>query len=176
MSRKHIVLFALGASAATILAAQEIGHDERTVQVRYQDGSVERYAVNYTAHFESNIWETGKPSTMFHPIDDRQCHWTARGYIQRDACLTSHSGTPFCNGNWKRIYDRPVVNRGGGWSISNGMHPENCGMARDRANQEIDDARQQTLADMPSVVEADRDALRHDLAQDGTIVDLQEVQ
>jgi hypothetical protein len=56
------------------------------------------------------------------------------------------------------------------------MHPENCGMARDRANQEIDDARQQTLADMPSVVEADRDALRHDLAQDGTIVDLQEVQ
>jgi hypothetical protein len=159
--------------------ARDLANEDRTIAVRFSDGSVERYVVRYQAKLDSTIWEDGHPAEPLKGrfTDTRRCHWRANAAIEREACLTSRSGESFCRGQYSRILNTNVANQGAaGWSLRTGVHPENCGAARPRAQAEIDALERSTVASMRSVIDADQPVLQAEFrSKMSNVVDVREV-
>jgi hypothetical protein len=167
----------LGALVSAPIIAEVVADDTRLLKVQYSDGAVETYSVHYVANFSSEIHEEGHPSIPLRGwlTDTRQCHWSFNGSIDRQACLVNHGGRTICPAELSRVYHDESAQRGaGGWSFAQGVHPENCGEARPRAQQDVESHRQALINQMPAIIQQDREVLRSQLSQDAQIVSLTE--
>ena len=61
--------------------------------------NTETGTVKYHIYLSRDINESGAASTMFHPVDDRQCSWSMQGHMDRVVCFTSIMGGTSCNNN-----------------------------------------------------------------------------
>jgi hypothetical protein len=91
-----------GACTGTALAwgddTIEVGNPTVPYKITSDNGS-ERGVVKYHIYLTRHIHESGEPSTMFHPADDRQCDWSMEGHMDRVVCITSIMGVTSCNNN-----------------------------------------------------------------------------
>ena len=170
-----MVLVVLALSAiipGASLAADEVKTETQTLLVKYSDGTTERHIVKYTAFFEGSRWESGKPSTWKHPVDDRQCHWSMHAYVERDIGMVDHSGHTSWRNEWHRVFDQPIVNRAPGLGIKTGFQGVNCGRVGGDIDGQMAALRDQVADSLPNIMDGDRKEVANELQGDGQVVNI----
>lgn len=160
---KFLLTIGLASSGChELVYAEEIGTQTRTYRVQYSDGATENYSVIYHGIVEPKKWQTGKPSTTFHPLDTRKCHWTIETYVTREACLVSRGGQQFCKGQATRVYGISFAGKGSDLQLER-LHPENCNDANARYNSDVTDAKAAVNSLLRDITRTDGDEVKDDL-------------
>jgi hypothetical protein len=163
MKRRIIaVTISLLSCAVAHADVSAVSQRQKPFLVRYADGNTERYVAKYTGIVDVSHWESGGPSTLTHPIDNRQCHWEIRTSIDRDVCLVSRSGEQFCQGSLHHAYGTSFAGQGSDFQLTQ-LHSENCGDANGRFNSDVNDAKNAVSAAMDGVMANDVARVQSDL-------------
>lgn len=163
MKRLIIVVSLCVLSTVTARAdVSAISERQKPFLVKYKGGVSERYVAKYVGEVDVSKWESGGPSTLTHPIDNRQCHWQINTAIQRDVCLVNVSGQQFCKGDMHRVYGTSFAGKGSDFVLTQ-LHSENCGDAQGRFNSDVNDAKNAVANAMDSVMANDLDRVKADL-------------
>jgi hypothetical protein len=138
------------------LAQEILGKETRPFLVKYENGVVEKYVVEWTANLAANKWESGGPAKPLEGkfIDDRQCHWTINGTVIRRVSLANQSGELFEKKDLATPFESNFKNEGAGFKLLQ-LSPENCGDADARYQSDLNDSRNALRKNLSLVVKND---------------------
>lgn len=159
---RRIPVVAIAAAIATTASAgfapksttAAVNNTERAFAIQFADGSVEKYVVTYTADVTLTWREDGDPSTLTHPIDNRQCHWEANGGIKRQVSMISKTGMKYARQDLETVYAASKANKGSDFKVVN-LHSENCGEAAPRRASDFNNLQDRVRMDFNGTVAAD---------------------
>ena len=98
--------------------ADALNNETRLFKVEMGDGSNVTYKVVWQG-FRDLAWnESGAPSTFspFHPVDDRQCHWTVTGWIARRVAVEI-AGQDYYNDNIEKVFNQNSTGKGSDFQV-----------------------------------------------------------
>ena len=140
--RKSTMAIALGFAAGASGIALAWGTDtvevaNLTVPYKITTGdNSETGTVKYHIYLNRNIHESGSPSTIFHPVDDRQCDWSIDGHMDRVVCVTSIMGGTSCKNNFAK--NLPINISGQSGAPSNWLDHRPCSDFINQINAQTD--------------------------------------
>lgn len=117
--------------------AEALNSVTRLFQGQMQDGTVVTYKAIWQGYRDMAWNESGGPSTLTHPVDNRQCHWTVSGWITRRVAVEI-AGQEYFNDNIQRVFNQNKVNQGSDFQVLR-LRSENCNDCADRRNSDFDD-------------------------------------
>jgi len=163
---RRISVVAIAAAIATTASAgfapksssEVVNKTERAFTLRFADGSKENYVVSYSGEVTVTWREDGQPSTLTHPIDNRQCHWEVSGAITRHVALISKTGV-YARKDLETVYAAAMANKGSDFKVVN-LHSENCGEANDRRQSDVRNLQSRVRSDFNGTVAEDLKAVK----------------
>jgi hypothetical protein len=143
-------------SPAHLTAQEVLGSETRPFLVKYQNGMVEKYIIQWTANLAVNHWESGGPAKPLEGkfVDDRQCHWTTNATVIRRVYLTNQGGELFEKKDLATPFESNFKGEGAGFKLIQ-FRPENCGDAEARYQSDLSDSRRALRANLPGVIKND---------------------
>jgi hypothetical protein len=148
-------------------ADEEIIQQDRAFQVKYSDGSLERYVATYRGFVTQNAHESGGPAVPadFKFVDDRKCHWKINSRIERIVHFAHRSGRQMVYEKLSVRWQIPLTGQGSDFMLL-GLRSENCNDAWPRFESDTNNARQLVRSEFSKYIQADTDALKMALSSE----------
>jgi hypothetical protein len=169
--RKSVLCGVMCVACTLLSAAQTVQTKERAFTVKYKDGTVERYKVDWAASMNVEVHEDGHPAipANFQFTDTRQCHWSISGHIDRQVALINKLGQAFAQSSLSKTYSTDFANKGSDFMVL-GFRSENCNDAVDRRNSDINNAKSNLLNVFDGNVNADLAKLKREMKSNAEVV------
>ncbi len=171
MKLRNLLFCGLLCVLCAMCTAQTVQTKERAFTVKYKDGTVERYKVDWTASMNVEVHEDGHPAIPgnFQFTDTRQCHWSISGRIDRQVALINKLGQAFAQSVLSRTYSTDFANKGSDFMVL-GFRSENCNDAAARRDSDINNAKSNLLHVFDSNVDADLAKLKLEMKQNAEVI------
>lgn len=151
-----VVLYFSGAVQAEDVKQKDFGFS-----LEFSNDAVEKWIAKYHGVFNEDRWQTGRASTLDHPIDDRVCHQTLTAKVLREICLVSSSGLTVCKNDLQAVYATSYTQSGSKASLTR-IQGENCNDAKAGFDAARNAARDSIISEFDGVVDSDLPKLKQD--------------
>lgn len=169
-----VVLTALLLTSHAMAQAETVRETQRTVEVHYEDGFVERYVVVYLGELNHSWHEIGRPSSWTHPVDTRTCHWNTTVSIQRDVYLLTRQGARAIYEPFTTRFETSYAGRSAGFSLHQ-LQAVNCNQAAPARQSDLRAARAAITHEFDEIVRRDLETMPA-LFEDAVQVDVGETE
>jgi hypothetical protein len=155
-----VLMLSILIMASPYASGETLRNTERTVNVKYSDGFVEKYIVAYNGVV--NVAKEERGSARF--PDNRQCFWSIQTYVGRQIYSVNRQGQRAVLEQFNRKFETAFANQGDDFKILK-LRPENCNDANNRFESDVNNAKQAIQQKFEPIVTEDLKTLKNVLTR-----------
>ena len=144
--------------------------DTRVFRVRFGDGGIVTFRVEWRGKLDGWVREDGQPATLWHPIDDRRCFWGGTGSIIRQV-IAVIGGQDYKKEDLTTVFSAGHAGEGGSFVLT-ALRPENCNDCQARRDSDFQNIRNAVNSSLQGVLAGDLETVKNQIRALNDVVEV----